>query len=1480
LDRATVNLASYLQSSPDVNLADVAYTLQVGRKAFECRRFVVCKDAEDATKALTTLDPQRVLTTVSENSKSAIAFAFPGQGSQYVNMGRELYETEPTFQKEIDRCCQLLQSYLNLDLLSIVYPKQTEETAATEQLKQTSIAQPAIFVIEYALAQLWMSWGIKPQAAIGHSIGEYVAATLAGVFSLEDALKLVAIRGQLMQQLPQGAMLAVSLSEEEIKPLLGENISLATVNSPSNCVVSGQIEAIEALEKQLSEREIGCRRLHTSHAFHSSMMDAVVKPFAERVKQIKLHPPQMPYISNVTGTWITTEQATDPHYWAKHLRQTVRFADGLQTLLERSQTILLEVGAGRTLSTLAQYSKAKTLTSLRHPQETRSDRDFILNTLGQLWRTGVSIDWSGFYNGDRRQHLPLPTYPFERQRYWIEEGRRQEAEGRRDVWDLLVKSAQKQAKASVPQCDRATYLHKKQCLNRLCTAYMNQALRNLGAFSIPSDKYSREELLEQCQIIPRYRQLLHRWLQVLVEQGQLQEDKGYFSHLLATESIHSLLDEVRHAWEDTPQEIDLLQNCGDNLAFILTGKKEPLEFHVATLTEEGDIARQNSPLDIYYNTILRSSLEAIAKSSETNLRILEIGGGTGIATAELLPILSAEKTRYTFTDVGGLFLTQARKKFSHYPFVDYRALDIEKSPGEQGYTPHSCNVVVAVNVLHVARNLSKSLEYVCSLLAPKGFLLIREITEPQLDFDITDGLLMNAVEDEARKHGNPFLSREQWREILLAHGFDRVEIVPETDAFGQHIIVAQKSCETLAKKRDLDEWFYIPSWKRSLLPIPSIVEKQLWLLFVDECGIGEKLEQRLREKEQKVISVRVGEKFGCDRDRGYTIDPQQRNDYFTLFEALKGRLPSQIVYFWGVNPSDRDGFLSRAETIPPTPFQKGGWRRERDELETLSFYSLLWLAQALGEENLSNAVEVAIVSNDMQAVTGSEELCPVKSLLLGACKVISQEYPNINCRSIDIVLPSYRRQEEQLLEQLLAEIIICPPNPPTLGGEKEKIQFSKSPIWGGFRGQVRNSNLEQIVAYRGNHRWVQTYEPIKLSRDRTKPILRDKGVYLITGGLGGIGLVLAEYLAKTVQAKLILVGRSEFPVKEEWQEWLTTHEQDDEISRKIRQIQAIEALGSEFAILKADVADLEQMQHAIAQIDRIHGVIHAAGVTPGGTIQTKTAENAESILAPKVTGTLVLDTLFQDVPLDFLILCSSLTSILGGVGMADHCAANAFMDAFAYADAARNDKRLTVSVNWDSWQEVGQAAKTDVPKSLQKLREENLKQGILPQEGVKAFECILNSTVPQILVSTRNLEVAFLETEKLQSVQPTIDSRSGLPNAYVAPRDEMESAIANIWQEYLGIQPIGIHDDFFNLGGDSLLAVQIVSQIRKIFSVELKVNTLLSEATTIAQLADIISQKRTQIEEVGEIEQLLSELETLSPSEIQAELNKANKTEA
>jgi acyl transferase domain-containing protein/acyl carrier protein len=453
LETVAAKLAAHLEASTD-HLADIAWTLQVGRKGHDHRRALVVRDTAEAAAALRDGRAGAVGRREGTGDRPVV-FLFPGLGDQYVDMARGLYAAEPAFRDAFDLCAEGLRAELGLDLRDVVFsaaPVSIKAAAgpdlramlrrgggepdfAAARLTATAVAQPACFAVEYALARLLMAWGIRPQAMIGYSLGEYVAACLAGVLSLADALTLVARRARLIQELPAGAMLAVPLAEEEVRPLLAETgprLSLAATNGPHFCVAGGPIDAVEALERRLAEQGASTLRVQTTHAFHTAMMEPAAAAFRQVVQGIRMRSPEIPYLSNVTGTWITPDDLAEPSYWARHMVGTVRFAEGLAEVLAVRERVLLEVGPGATLGTLARQHPAAApglvaLSALRRGSEERPDVEHLLEAVGRLWIAGGAVDWEAFHGGERRLRVPLPTYPFERVRCWIDPPRPGEA---------------------------------------------------------------------------------------------------------------------------------------------------------------------------------------------------------------------------------------------------------------------------------------------------------------------------------------------------------------------------------------------------------------------------------------------------------------------------------------------------------------------------------------------------------------------------------------------------------------------------------------------------------------------------------------------------------------------------------------------------------------------------------------------------------------------------------------------------------------------------------------------------------------------------------------------------------------------------------------------------------------------------------------------------------------------------------------------
>jgi acyl transferase domain-containing protein/SAM-dependent methyltransferase len=790
------------------SLADLCFTANTGRSHFAHRVAILAatrNELHDRLAAFTTnCESTDVFSGRSVDINSPeVAFLFTGYGSQYADMGRQLYATQLAFRAAIDRCEALYQAQTGESLIESLYPR------SAIQNQQSTISQPAVFALEVALAELWKTWGVEPSVVAGHSLGEYAAACVAGVFSLHEGMKLVVARDRLMQAVPDaGEMVTVFADEATVSAILADYpaVAIAAINSPETVVISGRSEVIQQVTAELQARKIRSRRLPIAYASHSPLIEPILDEIERIAAQVTYLTPHTALVSSLTGEQVTGTEITTASYWRRHMRSTVRFASAINTLHQQGYRIFVEIGPNPTLVSLGQRCVPESSAGLWLPslREGREDWSQMLETLAQLYVNGARIDWAGFERDGSAacRRVSLPTYPFERKAYWWTENRvhQSDARPRAQRWEVMVAAGHRQAQQAPLDLALHTYADRQRCLEDLAVAYINNTLCDLGAFAQAGETHSIDSLLKQFNIASTYRNLMMRWLKQLTAAGLLQQQAdGTFTaeQPLKHIDLDRLWTTARTTLADVPFLIDYVERCGNSLHGILTGKNSPLD----TLFPNGSFVTtealyQDWAQARYFNNIVRAVVEAARVNDE--LRVIEIGAGTGATTSAVLPALAHARASYTFTDVSDLFLDRARDKFKAYQFVRYGLLDIEQDPQAQGYARHDYAVVIAANVLHATHNLTETLLHVQTLLAPEGVLVIYEATRQQAWYDITTGLIegWQRFDDEVRREqDHPLLSAEQWSQVLRAAGFAEIEKWPEVgspaEVLGLHVIVAR-----------------------------------------------------------------------------------------------------------------------------------------------------------------------------------------------------------------------------------------------------------------------------------------------------------------------------------------------------------------------------------------------------------------------------------------------------------------------------------------------------------------------------------------------------------------------------------------------------------------------------------------------------------------------------------------------------------------
>ncbi|MCP4179238.1 MAG: KR domain-containing protein, partial [bacterium] len=967
---------------------------------------------------------RKINRSIVEDKENNLVFMFSGIGSQYLTMGKDLYRDNMFFKETLDSCFELFdkKNRYKVNYAKLLFSDNTP----LEILNDFRNSQIIIFCFEYSLVKLLTNIGIKPSAVIGYSFGEYVAACISGIFSLDDAIDIIIRRGELIQTLDQGSMLSIPMPFIEIEKWLNDDLFLS-INNGDSCVVSGSVSCINTLQNKLKEQRVLTQKLDTSYAIHSKLMNPILDDFIEILSKVKLNEPNIPFISSITGTWITDDQAKDPKYWCHHLVKTVEFSKGLDTLEILENKICIEIGPGNDLvqllnRKLGKNNKTKVLNIIKPSNSNLTDVKNFMSKIGELWSYGENILWERFYN-EKCQKLSLPSAPFIKQKYSI-----------------------------------------------------------------------------------------------------------------------------------------------------IQGKKK--------------------------------------KSNKS-------------------------KSKWFF-----------------------------------GKTDNIC------------------------------------------------------------------------------------------------------------------DWYYSKSWERTNLISCSIDSDKTWLIFTNNTNLSKTIVNEFISRNINIITVFPGKEYRQITDTCFSVRIGEKQDYLKLITDMEYKIiPSNILHLWNLENKHSE-INSESLNIDA------------------SFYSLIYLMQALGDLGINDDILLKIVSNNIHNVIGDDLFFPQKSTLLGPAKIIPLEYKNAECVSIDIDIRYLELDNNSFFLQMLLD-------------------------------EIFTISDDVVVSLRGRYRWIPSIKKEKLlQKHNTGEILKEKGVYLITGGFGGMGYSLAEFLAENYNSNIIMFGRTEIPDRQEWDKYINRIPHD-KVTDRILKIKKIESYGTRITPICVDISNPQNLKKALSTCTlnngKINGIFHTAGVAEyDGFIQNKSKDNIQKILDPKIMGTVLLKEFSND--LDFYFICSSIASVIyhTKMGQVAYCAAHEFIDS--YVDYLSVNTNINIfSVNWSDWKNVGMSVES-AKHWGEKLQLQNsqaiLDEGILPSEGLTVIHEVINNSIKQVMISPEDLidkitiynqnKSNMLEQILLEaSVNTEIYERPKLTSEYKAPTDNIEIVLCNIWETIFGIKSIGVFDDFYELGGDSLKAITVISKIHE-----------------------------------------------------------------
>ncbi|MDO9103418.1 MAG: beta-ketoacyl synthase N-terminal-like domain-containing protein [Methylovulum sp.] len=1388
LQELSTALARQLQDNKALDCADVAYSLAVGRRELALRKCVVAGNAGQAVAGLNETGYQQAA------DAPVIVFMFPGQGAPLLGMGAELYRSESVFKAQVDDCCDRLLPLLGMDLRQLLFPAAGHEAAAEAQLLTTQYAQPALFVIEYALAQLFMAWNIKPAAMIGHSLGEYVAACIAGVFSLQDALSLVSARARLMQASEVGAMLAVMASEARCQAWLVDGLALAAVNADAQCVISGNQQAIDALQSRLNAEGISCKPLAVAHAFHSPLMRQAAASFGTALANVNMADNRIPYLSNVSGDWLDSRDLS-LDYWQRHLLQPVQFASGIKRLCaEFKHLVLLEMGPGQALQGLVKpvlQDRQRCLGCL--PVGSHAT---VLQTLAELWCSGVNVDWLRFYQAEQRQRLRLPTYPFQRQRCWVDA-------------------------TPAPPCAEQAPVATEDLSHWFAAVNWKRIPRPVGksatadtvlVFDSPEAMaYPPQQPVIRITQGDYYQQFSASEFRLNPEQEQ---DFEHLFKALPWSSLQSL--DVVYAWsiqaEANSAELGGVYFGLLNFCKVLAREHNAVQCRMTVLTRGlFDVTGGETRLNPMQALALGPVKVVPQEYPQIRCRLLDLDPDQ----PDLPDILIGE---------GEAVLAS---RHGHYwsPLLDSVVLD--DVPGAE-------DLIKPQGVYLITGGLGGIGMSIAGFLARRyQATLLLTTRQPFPDNSAWSGLLKDAGLNEAVNfaalkaklaHEQQALEAElsipglnsypglkdqleQLCSLYLLDFFDGAGVAPH----GGQIWALDALRAQLG---------VLPKFDKFLLLLLEILQRDGLILHAADQFSFTLPAARPWAQDIAALEQRINEQFPGFRPLYEMVAYCVRH----YREALSGSISAISVLY-------PDGDRSLISETGRNTVEHSNHRvyyqllkKHVDDIVDASAEVVRILEIGGGSGVLTGIIAPGLKGKNVEYYFTDIGKSFVLKVQQQAAS-LGLDFMRFGVFDIfqDPVAQGFDLQSFDLIYGLdvvhatpdIRRAIDCVSRLLKPGGELCLVETPPIPrwyemVWGLAEGWWYFEDAE-----------LRSGTTPLLSPDAWEHVMNADGLFAHVAVFPLTPQQRLDTDCCLVVAKMPGAGKLG-GVRDR--------------AETIRALLDMERAGAKVHVHTVDVCDTAAMQKLAQQAGAINGVFHTAASDSRGYIAIQDRQRSLAELRPKVLGTLALQRSIDFKSVDFVLLFSSLNAITGGQGNIAYTAANSYLDAFAHYCRHQDLGRVHV-LDWDRWQSIGQALAFE--ERVLNSSGLKLEGGITDTEGFAAIRRALRSPYPQLLVRTNRaagVEPQMNPAHDADVPQQTVQQRPHGLQAYRAPETATEHMIAEVWSEVLGIKQPGVDDDFAALGGDSLIAIRVMSRLKTSLAMNLEVK-LAFEYATIAKLA-------------------------------------------